>query len=281
MVLAQKSENERDRLAELRSFDVLDSAPDPAFDEVVDLLAEMLDMPVALISLVDENRQWFRARHGFEPAETPLGQSICSHAILEDDILEIEDTLLDLRSADNPLCCGLLADMRFYAGAPLVTRTGHRIGSLCVLDRRPRKLTAAQRKLLTVMAGQVMRQLDLERTLKNKEVLREEIDHRVKNSLQTVASTVRLYKARTQSAEAREALDAIGRRVDAIASLHAELNMTSKMHHVRLDNYLERVALLLQRHAPAGTRVEVEADPIEVDSRVASSLGIVANEFAA
>jgi two-component sensor histidine kinase len=281
MVLARKPENERDRLAELRSFGVLDSAPDPAFDEVVDLLAEMLDMPVALISLVDENRQWFRARHGFEPAETPLGQSICSHAILEDDILEIEDTLLDLRSADNPLCCGLLADMRYYAGAPLVTRTGHRIGSLCVLDRRPRKLTAAQRKLLTVMAGQVMRQLDLERTLKNKEILREEIDHRVKNSLQTVASTVRLYKARTQSAEAREALDAIGRRVDAIASLHAELNMTSKMHHVRVDNYLERVALLLQRHAPAGTRVEVEADPIEADSRVASSLGIVANEFAA
>lgn len=127
-----------------------------------------------------------------------------------------------------------------------------------------------------------MRQLDLQRALKNKEMLREEIDHRVKNSLQTVASTVRLYRSRIANPEAQEALDAIGRRVDAIAQLHAELNLTSKMHHVRLDSYLERVAQLLQRNALDGTRVEIEGSSrIEVDSRVASALGVIANEFAA
>ena len=282
MVLAPKHEDEDERLAELESYGVLDSARDPAFDEVVDLLATMLDMPVALISLVDEDRQWFRARHGFERSETPLEQSICAHAILGDDILEIEDTLDDARTADNPLCCGVLAEMRYYAGAPLIARSGHSIGSLCVLDTKPRKLTPAQRQLLMVMSRQVIRQLDLQRALKNKEMLREEIDHRVKNSLQTVASTVRLYRSRITNAEAQDALDAIGRRVDAIAQLHAELNLTSKMHHVRLDSYLERVAQLLQRNALTGTRVEIEgATRIEVDSRVAAALGVIANEFAA
>ncbi len=281
MLVARKASNEEERLAELRSFGVLDAAPDPAFDEVVDLLATMLEVPVVLISLVDEHRQWFRARHGFGPSETPLNQSICSHAILEDGLLEIEDTLLDVRSAENPLCCGLISDMRFYAGAPLITRSGHRIGTLCVLDTRPRRLTPSQRQLLEVMSRQVMRQLDLERALRNKEILREEIDHRVKNSLQTVASTIRLYRGRMRNDEAREALDAVGRRVDAISQLHAELNLTSKMHHLRLDSYLERVAQLLERNAPVDARFEIDAAPIEVDSRVAAALGVIANEFAA
>ncbi|EIE52235.1 histidine kinase [Salipiger aestuarii] len=281
MAVAPKASNEEERLSELHSFGVLDAAPDPAFDEVVDLLATMLEVPVVLISLVDAHRQWFRARHGFVPSETPLNQSICSHAILEDGILEIEDTLLDLRSADNPLCCGLTDNMRFYAGAPLITRSGHRIGTLCVLDTRPRRLTPPQRQLLEVMGRQVMRQLDLERALRNKEILREEIDHRVKNSLQTVASTIRLYRGRTRSEDAREALDAVARRVDAISQLHAELNLTSKMHHLRLDSYLDRVSQLLQRNAPADARFEIDAAPIEVDSRVATALGVIANEFAA
>ena len=281
MVMPIKPENEAERLAELHSFGVLDTAPDPAFDEVVDLLASMLDMPVTLISLVDEHRQWFRARHGFEPSETPLDQSICGHAILDDGLLVIEDTLADPRTADNPLCCGTLSDMRFYAGAPLVTRSGHRIGTLCVLDTVPRQLSQRQKKLILVMARQVMRQLDLQRALRNKEILRGEIDHRVKNSLQTVASTIRLYRARLDSDDAREALDAVARRVDAISQLHAELNLTSKMHHVGLDTYLERVGHLLQRQAPSGTRIETYAEALEVDSRVAASLGIIANEFAA
>ena len=281
MVLARKSDDELERLAELRSFGALDSAPDPAFDEVVELLASLLEVPVALISLVDEHRQWFKARFGLEPGQTPLEQSICSHAILSEEILEIEDTLLDLRSADNPLCCGPISSMRFYAGAPLVTRSGHTIGTLCVLDHRPRKLTAQQRKLLKVMAGQVMRQLDLQRALHNKEILREEIDHRVKNSLQTVASTIRLYRARSAEPETRDALDAIARRVDSVSQLHAELNLTSKMHFVRLDTYLTRVATLLQRHASSEVRFEVDVPRIEVESRVAASIGVIANEFAA
>ncbi|GGG76555.1 hypothetical protein GCM10011415_26630 [Salipiger pallidus] len=281
MTLAQTPENEDLRLEELRSFGVLDTPRDPDFDEVVDLLAVMLDVPVVLISLVDEDRQWFRARHGFEPSETPLDQAICSHAILNDGLLVIEDTLADDRSADNPLCCGVLGAMRFYAGAPLVTRAGYPIGTLCVLDNKPRKLTEQQTQLLTVMSRQVMRQLDLQRALRNKEVLREEIDHRVKNSLQTVASTIRLYRSRLSNEEARDALDAIGRRVDSIAQLHAELNLTSKMHHVRIDKFLDRVSHLLQRHAAAEIRIELEADALEVDSRVAAALGVVANEFAA
>ncbi|SDJ42836.1 sensor histidine kinase [Salipiger marinus] len=281
MGLARRSEDEQERLAELRSFRILDTGREPAFDEVVELLAAQLDMPVALISLVDEDRQWFKAAHGLELDGSPLEQSICAHAILQDGVLEIEDTLLDLRSADNPLCCGLSGTMRYYAGAPLVTRSGHRIGTLCVLDHHPRKLAPLQRRLLEVMAGQVMRQLDLQRALANKEVLREEIDHRVKNSLQTVASTIRLYRGRSGNDETREALDAIARRVDSVSQLHAALNQTSKMHFVRIDTYLGRVATLLQRHAPEGVVLHVEAPDLEVESRVAASIGVMASEFAA
>ncbi|WP_417721737.1 histidine kinase dimerization/phosphoacceptor domain -containing protein [Salipiger sp.] len=281
MVKASVPENESERLAELHSFGVLDSGPDPALEEMVELIATLLDVPVVLISLVDENRQWFKAHHGFEASETPLDQSICSHAILNNGILEIEDTLKDERSASNPLCCGLLSDMRFYAGAPLVTRSGHPIGTLCVLDTRPRKLPPEHLKLLEVMAGQVVRQLDLERALKLKEALRSEIDHRVKNSLQTVASTIRLYRAQAESQETREYLDAIARRVNAISQLHAELNMTSKMHHLRLDAYLGRVAALLQQQAPAGLKVRTASPKLEVESRVAAAVGVIVNEFAA
>ncbi|EPX78354.1 GAF domain-containing protein [Salipiger mucosus] len=281
MALAPKPEDEADRLAELESFGALDSAPEPSLDEIVRLLASMLDVPVALISLVGSDRQWFKARHGFTPTETPLDQSICSHALLDGNFLEIPDTAQDPRTADNPLCCGIRAEMRFYAGAPLITRAGHVIGTVCVLDERPRRLTDQQRQLLEVMARQVMQQLDLHRALALKEELRSEIDHRVKNSLQTVASTIRLYRARTKSPETLDALDAVGRRVDAISQLHAELNMASKMHHVRLDAYLARVATLLQRQAPVGMSLIVDVPALEVESRVAAALGVIASEFAA
>jgi two-component sensor histidine kinase len=234
-----------------------------------------------LISLVDRDRQWFKARFGFGVDQTPLEQSICSHAILNEDILEIEDTWLDSRTADNPLCISLDDPIRFYAGAPLMTATGIKLGTLCVLDVTPRRLTALQQQTLRVLAGQVMRQLELRRALQTETVLRDEIDHRVKNSLQTVTSFIRLYSSRAKQPETRDALAAIGRRVDAIVQLHSELYQTHEFDMIRLDRYIDRVVRLLQGTAGTNIRIETAIAKVSTDSRKAATLAMIISEFCA
>lgn len=281
-MLARKPEGSAARLATLDSFEILDSGREKAFDDVVDLAARICDAPVALISFVDRDRQWFKASVGMERDETPLSQSICSHAILvEEDLVEIPDTALDARTADNPLCSGALDRMRFYAGAPLVASNGHKVGTLCVLDDKPRHLTDLQRDTLKVLAGQVMRQLELRRALRNEEVLRKEIDHRVKNSLQTVLSVIRIYGGRLNSEEARDAMSAVERRVQAVAQLHAELTRSTHLDRVELHSYLGRVARLLQDQAPRGVRVETDLDDVTGGSRTAAVMAMVVSEFVA
>ncbi len=275
------SETETARLTALHDYEILDSAPEPEFDEVVNLVAQLLDTPVALISLVDGDRQWFKARVGMDSPQTPLGQSICAHAIQADSLFEIPDTLDDARTAGNPLCCGELSDMRFYAGAVLKSASGHRLGTLCVLDIRPRRLTELQRRTLQVMADQVMRQLDLRRALRNEEILRDEIDHRVKNSLQTVSSLVRLYRARAREAETKEMLDAVARRVTAVAELHSALYQSELRSEIPADTYLGRVVALLRSQAPEAVTLAEDLAPVRIAPDVASALAVVISEFAA
>ncbi len=280
-MIAPPPSTQTDRLAELESYRVLDTEPEQGFDDVVALAARICETPVALISLVDRDRQWFKARFGFEADQTPLEQSICSHAILNEGILEIEDTWLDARTVDNPLCVTMQEPIRFYAGAPLVTESGLKLGTLCVLDVTPRKLNALQHETLRVLAGQVMRQLQLGRALQTETVLRDEIDHRVKNSLQTVTSFIRLYSSRAKLPETKDALAAIRRRVDAIVQLHSELYQTHDFDMIRLDRYLDRVVRLLQGTAGANIRIETGIAQVSTDSRKAATLAMIVSEFCA
>ncbi len=280
-MLAQKPGNQTERLAELQAYPDLTHGADPSLDRLVALAARHCETPVALISLVEEDRQWFKARYGFDGDQTPLEQSVCSHAILEDGMTEIADTLSDTRTADNPLCIEMTPPLRFYAGVPLISRNGFKLGTLCVLDFRPRTLTELQRETLEVLAEQVMRQMELQRSLRNETVLRHEIDHRVKNSLQTVMSFIRLYASRTQHAETREALAAIGRRVSAIAQLHSELYQTEDYDQIRLDRYLTRVVGLLKGSTPPNVVIKTRIAPVTVDSRVAATLAMIVSECVA
>ena len=280
-MLADTPSDQSERLAALNAYKVLDTDPEQGFDDVVQLAARICETPVALISLVDKDRQWFKARFGFDGDQTPLDRSICSHAILQDDLLEIPDTTADDRTADNPLCLQTDAPLRFYAGAPLITDDGHRLGTLCVLDFRPRKLTDLQRETLRVLATQVMKQLDLRRALVNESVLRDEIDHRVKNSLQTVMSFIRLYSGGSKSDETREALAAIGRRVSAVAQLHAELYRTDEIDRISLDRYLNRVLDLLRSSGSAHVALRADIAPMHTDSRTAAILAMIVSEFTA
>lgn len=154
--------NEVKRLKILWQYDVLDTVPEEVFDDLTDLAAHICEAPVAMISLVDENRQWFKSRVGMSVKETSRDISFCAHAILNDDLLVISDATKDPRFSDNPLVTGP-QKIRFYAGAPLVTPDGHALGTLCVLDRQPRKLRPEQRNALSVLAHHVVTQLELRR----------------------------------------------------------------------------------------------------------------------
>jgi len=166
-MLARPHPENVQRLQVLRSFDVLDTPPENTYDDLAKLTAELCDTPVCLVSLVEEDRQWFKSKVGLRISETPIEQSICSHAVSADQYLEIEDTRLDERTVDNPLCLGD-KPFRFYAGAILHTLDGWPLGTLCVLDYKPRKLDTLQRRVLNVHAKAVACQLELTRTLINK-----------------------------------------------------------------------------------------------------------------
>ncbi len=152
------------RLDVLRSYKVLDSGKEKVYDDIARLTAELCDAPICLISLVEEDRQWFKAEVGLGLSETKIEQSICVNAIAQDAYLEIEDTQLNELTKRNELCQGERA-IRFYAGAILRTMNGWPLGTLCVLDFKPRRLTSLQKRVLEVNANSLTRQLELTRAL--------------------------------------------------------------------------------------------------------------------
>ncbi|WP_162408767.1 sensor histidine kinase [Acuticoccus sediminis] len=262
----------------LDQFAILDTPRESEFDEIAELAAAICEAPVALVSFVDSDRQWFKAEVGFGRRETPLDQSICAYALAEDDILEIPDTRLDPRSSFNPLVAGE-PHVRFYAGAVLRTAEGVAIGTLCVLDNEVRRLTELQRQTLRVLARQVMRELELRVALRLQDTLRREIDHRVKNQLQSVASFVRLKATRARDMPTRRALEAVSYRVSAAALLHEEMHSLPTGDEIALDRYLDKLGRLVAASGPEGVAVDVAIDPVRVSATQASAVAAIVNEF--
>lgn len=153
-------ENERERLRALHHLNILDSDPESCFDDLTKLAATICETPISLISFIDSDRQWFKSHHGLATQETPRDEAICGHTILEDQALIIEDVAKDPRFRDN-LLFRKEPRIRFYAGIPLKTDEGFNVGSLCVADHRPRRLTETQLTSLHLLAKQVMRLLEL------------------------------------------------------------------------------------------------------------------------
>ena len=155
-------DNEAQRLAALQEYRILDTAAEQAYDDIVALAAYLCDVPIALITLVDESRQWFKSRLGLNEKETPRDVAFCAHAILQTEPLIVRDALKDRRFSDNALVTGS-PHIRFYAGFPLVNPDGFALGTLCVIDRKPRRLSAEQKTAMQALARQVMALLELRR----------------------------------------------------------------------------------------------------------------------
>lgn len=150
------------RLEALKQYRILDTPSEQAYDDITALAAFICDAPIALVSLVDSDRQWFKSRVGLDVDETSRDVSFCAHAILSERITIVKDSREDERFSDNPLVT-CAPNIQFYAGVPLQTPEGHPIGTLCVIDHQPRELSEAQIKILETLARQVVMQLELRR----------------------------------------------------------------------------------------------------------------------
>jgi len=270
---------EAERLIALRSPDILDPDPETPFDQIAQLVARLCEVPVAFVNLIDDHHRFAGVAAGADPSGLPVFRSLCTPAMMLEGDLEIPDMQADPRTRDNPLCHGD-TPLRFYAGASISSPDGIPLGTLCILDRRPRILTDLQRTTLKVMAGQVTTQLDLRRSLAAAETLRLEVDHRVKNSLQSLSAFVNLKARGIESPDARDVLDSVTRNIRTVSLLHEMLYKTDAGAVVDLGRYVATVVELLHSIAPVGIAVTTDAvaGMATVSSHQASEVGTLVNE---
>jgi GAF domain-containing protein len=185
--------NEKKRLEVLWQYDVLDTRPEKAFDDLTELAATICEAPIALITLVDEKRQWFKSTLGVNVGETSRDVSFCAHAILDKKVFVVPDAAQDKRFAKNPLVTGGPM-IRFYAGAPLLSPDGQALGTLCVIDKVPRQLRPQQKRALEILSHHVMAQLELRRRSRELAKAREEQENLLNDLRETRAELERTQK---------------------------------------------------------------------------------------
>jgi two-component system NtrC family sensor kinase len=188
--------NEVQRLKVLWQYDLLDTVPEEVFDDLTDLAAHICEAPIALISLVDEKRQWFKSHVGVTTRETSRDISFCAHAILQQGLFVVSDATKDPRFCDNPLVTGP-EKIRFYAGVPLKSPDGYALGTLCVLDKEARQLRPQQKQALLVLARHVETQLELRRHARE---LSEARKHGDRQRAELARAQVEIVKLRRQLA---------------------------------------------------------------------------------
>jgi signal transduction histidine kinase len=255
MIKASIPNNEKERLADLYQYDILDTTAETEFEELVLIASRICNAPVSLISLIDADRQWFKARLGIEAPETPRDVAFCSHGILNGELFIVPDATRDERFANNPMVTGDQG-IRFYAGVPLTSAAGNNLGMLCVKDRVPRNLTEEQQQALKILGKQVVKQLELR--LKNKELERiaavqkriiSIMAHDVRSPLSSIIGLFNLYENKGIDPQ---------RLTDFLQIAGSQLNGTMSL----LENLIEWGQLQLQpaslTPAPVNLKDEVQ-----------------------
>ncbi|MDY6900066.1 MAG: ATP-binding protein [Cyanobacteriota bacterium] len=272
MNLPPLPENEEDRLQALIEYQVLDTQAEQAYDDLTAIAAHICNTPISLISLVDENRQWFKSKVGLEATETPRELAFCAHTILQPEkTLIVPNALEDERFADNPLVTSE-PNIRFYAGAALVTPDGFPIGTLCTIDKKPRELSLEQIQTLQALSRQVVSQLELRinlNKLKQNISHREQVEQNLRDTNKKLTYTLGKLKQTQVQLIQSEKMSSLGEMVAGIAH---EINnpvtfISANIEYV--NNYVQDLLDLLslyQQHYPEPESViESKAEDIETD----------------
>ena len=292
------SAHEAARLAAVRRYDILDTPPDGAFDRVTAVAAEIFAVPIAIISIVDEDRIWFKSAHGLDVAQIDRAPGLCASAILQDDVWLLNDAAADPRSLANPLVAGDFG-LRFYVGVPLRTSDGYNLGTLCVIDREARAVSEHQLALLRNLAGLVVDQLELrlaarravfelsqaladkDAALVRAEMMAKEIDHRVMNSLQLVSAMLNVQSRALGSSDAASQLSLAANRITAIAQVHRHIYQTDSVGVADCKTYLEALCADLRSILVLGeqSEISVRSDDARVPTAQVVPLGLIVAEF--
>lgn len=272
--------DEARRLAAVRRYEILDTPPDGAFDRVTAMAARRFGVPIAVVSIVDHDRIWFKSHHGLEISEVGRDPGLCASAILSAGPHILPDAKLDPAALANPLVAGDVG-LRFYAGVPLTTHDGHNLGTLCVLDRQPHPIEQAQIDDLRDMASMVMDQMELRlsarRAVEQVQLMAREIDHRVMNSLQFISSLLTLQSRAPSFTDVSDHLAKAASRVAAVARVHRHFFHSGETQSVSCIDFLRRLCAGLSDIV--GCRVDVEGDEDQVPSTSIQSIGLIVNEL--
>ena len=266
-------------MAAVRRYDILDSPPDGAFDRITALAARRLNVPIAIISIVDEDRIWFKSHHGLPVEQIDREPGLCASAIMEDTPYLIEDARNDPRSLANPLVAGDFG-LRFYAAVPLTTGDGHNLGTLCVIDKEPRPIDNDQIDDLKDLASIVMDQLELRlsslRAIERANLLAKEIDHRVMNSLQFVSGLLLMQSRSPDIGDGAAALTLAANRVASVAQIHRHFYADTG-EDVSCIAFLRRLCddlgSILERE------IAVDGDEGTIPSTSIQAIGLITNEL--
>ncbi len=287
--------SEAARLAAVRRYHILDTPPDGSFDHVAAIAARLFDVPISIVSLVDEDRIWFKAHHGLDVEQVSRDPGLCASAILQADPYVLTDASCDPRSLANPLVAGEFG-LRFYVAAPLRTSDGHNLGTLCVIDRKPRAVSEDQIEQLQALAAIVIDQMelrlaarqaitDLERIVQQKDaalgrskLLAREIDHRVMNSLQQVLALLSLQARNLDKAGAQQIELASG-RINAVARVHQHIYQTGDDETFGCLRYLQRLCDDLSSMMAKKGKVTVVGCEAELPVEIISPIGLAVNEL--
>ncbi len=270
---------EAQRMAAVRRYDILDTPPDGVFDRITAIAARRFDVPIAIISIVDEDRIWFKSHHGLPIEQIDREPGLCASAILQDVPHLLTDASMDPRSLANPLVAGDFG-LRFYAGVPLKTSDGHNLGTLCVIDMEPRAITDSQIEDLKDLASVVMDQMELRlsanRAIGRARLMAKEIDHRVMNSLQFVSGLLSMQSRSPDIGNAAGHLQVAANRVAAVAQIHRHF-YAEESDEVSCLDFLRRLCGDLSQ--VLDREIRVEGDEGMVPTTSIQPIGLITSEL--
>lgn len=269
--------SEADRLAALLRYGVLDTPPEPEFDNITRVAALVCKAPMAVVNLIADTRQFFKSEIGLGVREMPLDVSLCARAILEPDMLVVPDLAADGRFDCNPLVSGT-PHLRFYAGARLDTPEGLPLGTVCVLDYHPRPdgLSTEQQEVLRALARQTMAHLELKRTIQTRDLLARELSHRIKNVFSVVGG---LASASARDSQAHGFAAAFRGRIGALARAH-DYVLPDGGGTERDSTVRGLLTVLLTPYDEDGQRIRITGDDLPLGRTAATTLALILHEQA-